>query len=111
MPDLHETTAVLADDHVIVREGLAALCAANGMRILGQASDGVSAVEMIHELKPDFAILDLQMPGLSGVEVVRKLRATGYLGKLLILSISREDSTVVDALRAGADAYLLKDGP
>jgi DNA-binding NarL/FixJ family response regulator len=111
MQDLRETTAVLADDHVIVREGLAALCVANGMRVLGQASDGVAAVDMIHELKPDFAILDLQMPGLTGVEVVRKLRGSGYVGKLLILSISREDSTVMDALRAGADAYLLKDGP
>ena len=111
MKELQETTAVLADDHVIVREGLAALCAAHGMRVLGQAADGVAAVEMVHELKPDFAILDLQMPGLTGVEVVRKLRGSGYGGKLLILSISREDSTVMEALRAGADAYLLKDGP
>jgi DNA-binding NarL/FixJ family response regulator len=101
----------LADDHAIVREGLAALCAAHGMRILGQVSDGVAAVKMIGELQPDFAILDLQMPGLTGVEVIRKLRSSGYSGKLLILSISREETAVMEALRAGADAYLLKDGP
>lgn len=111
MQDLQQITAVLADDHAIVREGLAALCAAHGLRILGQASDGVAAVDLIAELKPDFAIIDLQMPGLSGVEVIRKLRTSGYTGKLMVLSISREEITVMEALRAGADAYLLKDGP
>lgn len=111
MQDLQQITAVLADDHAIVREGLAALCAAHGLRILGQASDGVAAVDLIAELKPDFAIIDLQMPGLSGVDVIRKLRTSGYTGKLMVLSISREEITVMEALRAGADAYLLKDGP
>jgi len=99
------------DDHAIVREGIAALCSANGMRILGQCSEGTAAVEMIATLKPDFAILDLNMPGISGIEVIRRLRASGCAAKLLILSISREESTVMEALRAGADAYLLKDGP
>jgi len=110
MPEL-QTTVVLADDHAIVREGIAALCASNGLNILGQCSDGGSALEMIGELKPDFAILDLHMPGMTGVEVIRKLRAGGSTAKLMILSISREESTVMEALRAGADAYLLKDGP
>jgi DNA-binding NarL/FixJ family response regulator len=111
MQESQETTAVLADDHAIVREGIAALCVANGMRILGQASDGASAVDMIDELKPHFAILDLHMPGMTGVEVIRKLRTAGCTAKLMILSISREDGTVMEALRAGADAYLLKEGP
>jgi len=106
-----ETTAVLADDHAIVREGIAALCSANGIRVLGQSSDGASALEMIETLKPDFAILDLHMPGMTGIEVVRRLRAGGSVAKLMILSISREEATVMEALRAGADAYLLKDGP
>ena len=111
MKESRETTVVLVDDHAIVREGIAALCSANGMRILGQSSDGVAAIEMIEALKPDFAILDLNMPGISGIEVVRRLRASRCQAKLLILSISREETTVIDALRAGADAYLLKDGP
>ncbi len=110
MEELH-ATIVLADDHAIVREGIAALCSSNGMNILGQCSDGGSALEMIGELKPDFALLDLNMPGMTGVEVIRKLRAGGSAAKLMILSISREESTVMEALRAGADAYLLKDGP
>jgi DNA-binding NarL/FixJ family response regulator len=104
-------TVVLADDHAIVREGLAALCAANGMTVLGQACDGPSALEAVTGLKPDFAILDLQMPGMTGAEVIRRLRSNGCAAKLIVLSVSREDSTVIEALRAGADAYLLKDGP
>jgi DNA-binding NarL/FixJ family response regulator len=104
-------TVVVADDHAIVREGFAALCAANGMQILGQASDGPSALELIGSAQPDFAVLDLHMPGMTGAEVIRRLRSAGSTAKLMILSISREDATVMNALRAGADAYLLKDGP
>jgi len=110
-PTMPVTTVVLADDHAIVREGIAALCAANGMRILGQVSDGMAAVQMIEELKPDFAILDLHMPQITGVEAIRRLRLNHCQAKLMILSISREEGTVMEALRAGADAYLLKDGP
>jgi DNA-binding NarL/FixJ family response regulator len=111
MVESSSITAVLADDHAIVREGLAALYAAYGLTILGQADDGPSALEMISSLKPDFAILDLLMPGMTGLEVIRRLRSNGCAAKLMILSISRDDSTVMGALRAGADAYLLKDGP
>jgi DNA-binding NarL/FixJ family response regulator len=111
MADLAGTTVVLADDHAIVREGFAALCEVNGMRVLGQCSDGPSAVELIQAKQPDFAIVDLHMPGMTGIEVIRRLRMTGCPTKIMILSISREDKPVIEALRAGADAYLLKDGP
>lgn len=111
MSESDDMTVVLADDHNIVREGIAALCAREGMRVLGQCSDGAQAVEMITSLKPDFALLDMNMPVLTGVEVIRKLRTAGCTAKLLILSISRQDATVSEAIRAGADAYLLKDGP
>ena len=111
MTETPQTTVVLADDHGIVREGIAALCAANGLRIAGECSDGATAVDLICSLRPDFAILDLNMPGLTGVEAVRRIRATGSKAKLIILSISRDELTVMEALRAGADGYLLKDGP
>jgi len=106
-----QTTIVLADDHVIVREGIAALCANKGLRVLGECADGASAVEMVHRLQPDFAIFDLDMPVMSGVEAIQKLKTSGSEAKLMILSIRREEKAVVEALRAGADAYLLKDGP
>lgn len=104
-------TVVIADDHAIVREGVAALCAAKGFRVVGECADGAAAVEKILELKPDFAIIDLNMPVLSGVEAIRRLRAEGTATRLLVLTVSREESLVVEALRAGADGYLLKDGP
>jgi DNA-binding NarL/FixJ family response regulator len=111
MQQMAGTTVVLADDHNIVREGIASLCAAQGMRILGQCADGRTAVEMITSQQPDIALLDMHMPSMTGIEVIRKLRSAGCTSKLMILSISREEATVREALRAGADAYLLKDGP
>jgi len=111
MGNLQGTTVVLADDHAIVREGFAALCEANGIRVVGQCSDGAMAIETILASEPDFGILDLNMPGMTGIEAVRRLRNAGCPSKLMILSISRDDKTVIEALRAGADAYLLKDGP
>lgn len=104
-------TLVLADDHAIVREGIAALCASHALAILEQCSDGTAAYEAVLRLKPDLAILDLHMPGMTGIEVIRRLRATGCSTKLIILSISRDENVVIEALRNGADAYLLKDGP
>jgi DNA-binding NarL/FixJ family response regulator len=106
-----QLTLVLADDHAIVREGIAALCASRGFRVVGQVSDGAAAVEMILAEKPDFAILDVHMPVVTGIEAVRRLRAAGCVSKLLMLSISRDEDLVMEALSAGADAYLLKDGP
>src|SRR5215467_9940819 len=111
MQESQPLTVILADDHNIVREGIAALCAAHGMRVLGQVSDGGAAIDMVKSLQPDFAILDLNMPGMTGVEAVRRLKSENCKTKLMILSIARDETAVMEALRAGADAYLLKDGP
>ncbi len=103
---------ILADDHSIVREGLAAFCGTRPeLHIAGQCADGLAAVEMIKALEPDFAIIDLHMPKLHGLEVIRKVRETPSPCKLIVLSISRDDKMVMEALRAGANGYLLKDGP
>ena len=107
----NNVTVVLADDHEIVREGFALICEENGLRILGQCADGAAAVDMVMSLKPNLAILDLEMPKLTGIDAIRQLKAGGAGAKLMILSISREDQRVLEALRAGADAYILKDGP
>lgn len=114
-PPMQETkilTIILADDHAIVREGLAALCSSNPrFKVIAQCADGETALETILAEKPDFAILDLHMPKLTGLEVIRRLRSHGCASKLIVLSIGRDDAIVMEALRAGADAYLLKDGP
>lgn len=106
------TTLVLADDHGIVREGIAAFCSARqDLKILGQSSDGLEALELILALKPDFAVLDLNMPRLSGLEVIRRLRMAKSETKLIVLSISRDENLVREIFRSGANGYLLKDGP
>ena len=103
---------VLADDHSIVREGLAVFCEAQPqLHIAGQCADGLAAVELIRSIAPDFAIIDLHMPKLHGLEVIRKVREANIPSKLVVLSISRDEKMVLEALRAGADGYLLKDGP
>lgn len=111
MTRLAGISVVLADGNAIVRGGFAALCEANGMRVLGQCSDGGGAVETIIASPPDCAILDLHMPDMTGIEVIRRLRSAGCPTKIIILSVSREDKPVIEVLRAGGDAYLLKDGP
>ncbi len=82
------------------------------MKVIAQASDGRSAVDLILDLRPDFAILDMDMPpGPSGTQVVKQVRAAGSSSKLLILSIMNDQDRVAEAVKAGVDGYLLKDGP
>jgi two-component system, NarL family, response regulator NreC len=103
---------VLADDHEIVREGLAAYCETQpDLHVVGQCSDGLTALWMIKDLAPDFAVIDLEMPKLHGLEVMRKARELGCGSKLVVLSFIREEKLVREALRAGAAGYLVKDGP
>jgi two-component system response regulator DegU len=105
-------TLILADDHGIVREGVAAFCKARpDVSLLGQCCDGLEAVEMILSRSPDFAILDLDMPKLSGLEVIRRVREAGSKTRLIVLSINRDQNTINELFRSGADGYVLKDGP
>ena len=105
-------TLILADDHGIVREGVAAFCKARpDVSLLGQCSDGLEAVEMILSRNPDFAILDLDMPKLSGLDVIRRVRDAGSKTRLIVLSINRDQNTIRELFRSGADGYVLKDGP
>jgi DNA-binding NarL/FixJ family response regulator len=105
-------TMVLADDHGIVREGIAAFCESRAdLRVTGQASDGAEAVDLILTLQPDFAVVDLNMPKLSGLEVIRRVRQAKSATKILVLSISRDEDVIRDLFRSGANGYLLKDGP
>src|SRR5580693_9055057 len=105
-------TLMLADDHGILREGIAAFCASRpDLKILGQSSDGGEAVDLILALKPDFAVLDLNMPKLNGIEVIRRVRMAKSETKLIVLSVSRDENVIREIFRSGANGYLLKDGP
>lgn len=105
-------TLIVADDHGIVREGIAACCRDHPeISIVGQCGDGERALALILDLKPDFAILDLNMSGMSGLEVVRRAREAGSRSGIVILSVTREEKTIRDVFSAGANGYVLKDGP
>lgn len=105
-------TLVLADDHGIVREGIAAFCSCRpDLKILGQSADGGEAIDLILALKPDFAVLDLNMPKVHGLEVIRRVRHAKSETKILVLSVSRDEHLIRELFRCGANGYLLKDGP
>jgi DNA-binding NarL/FixJ family response regulator len=103
---------VLSDDHPVVRQGLRSFLEARGFAVVGEAGDGAEAVRIVEATHPDVLLTDLVMPGVDGIEAIRRLRAAGTpLGILVLTSFSGADQ-VIPAIRAGADGYLLKDaGP
>src|SRR5688500_3115876 len=101
---------VLADDHTIVREGLKGLLVAAGdMEVVGEASDGGQVMERVRGLDFDLLLLDMSMPGRSGIELIRQVRAEKPKLKVLILSMHEESQYAVRAIRAGASGYLTKE--
>lgn len=100
---------VLADDHLIVRQGLRALLEApGGFEIVAEASDGAEALEAVERTTPDAVLLDLSMPGLNGLEALRRIKEMRRPPKVLVLSMHATNEYVRAALRAGADGYLVK---
>jgi DNA-binding NarL/FixJ family response regulator len=102
----------LADDHPLMRTGLRhSLSVREGFEVIGEASDGYTAIEKISKLRPDIALIDMDMPGLSGNDVIRIFKKTAPELKLLILSTYSDKKFVSEAMRAGADGYILKNVP
>jgi DNA-binding NarL/FixJ family response regulator len=99
---------VLADDHGIVRRGLRALLEEAGHAVIDEASDGLEALRMCEEHKPDLLILDIGMPKLNGIEVAARTQKLSRSPSVIILSMHGDESYIVRALAAGARAYLLK---
>ncbi|RCW76463.1 response regulator [Pseudorhodoferax soli] len=101
---------VLADDHRIVRDGLCALLAREtDIEVVGQADDGLAAVRLARQLQPDVVVTDVSMPGLNGVEAIRRIRADAPAVRVLCLSVHAESRMVLAVLEAGASGYVLKD--
>jgi two-component system, NarL family, response regulator NreC len=99
---------ILADDHLIVRQGLRLLLEREGILVLGEASDGLEAVRLIGELSPDIAVLDLDMPRLDGLGALRESARLSPQTRGIILTRHMEEPYAIEALRAGARGYVLK---
>lgn len=105
-----ETTIVLADEHKVVRQGLRAVLEFEpGFRVIGEAGNGLDATRLVERLRPNVLVLDLMMPGLSGLEVTRQLRKRSPKTRVVILSMHGDQSYVLEALKNGAAGYVLKD--
>ncbi len=109
--DLSDDTlrVVIADDHHFFREGLRGMLEAGGMEVVGEASDGNEVMALAHELAPDIVVLDLKMPGASGLDALRGIARTCPDVQTVVLTVSDDDADVLAALAAGACGYLLKD--
>jgi two-component system, NarL family, response regulator NreC len=106
-------TLILADDHPIVRQGLRHLLEGEpGFLILAEAGDGLEALRLVELLKPKILIVDMMMPGLNGLEVLRQVRKSSPSTRTIVLSMQSADAYVIEALKNGAAGYVLKEtGP
>lgn len=101
---------LIADDHEVVRQGLRSLLGSErDLRIVAEASDGQEALRAVEKYRPDLLIADIAMPLLNGIEVTRQAKRVSPHTRTLILSMHADESHVADALRSGADGYVLKD--
>jgi DNA-binding NarL/FixJ family response regulator len=103
------TTVLLVDDQAVVRTGLRMILELGGIDVVGEAGDGEEAVAAAEALAPDVVLMDLRMPGTDGVEATRRIVASGSRSRVIVLTTFDVDQHVVDALRAGAAGFLLKD--
>jgi DNA-binding NarL/FixJ family response regulator len=103
-------TVVLVEDHTIVRQGFKLVLAADKeLSLVGEASDGLEAVRLVETKQPNVLVLDLMIPRLHGLEVIRQVRASNPETKIIVLSMHADEPYVVEALRNGASGYVLKD--
>jgi len=103
---------LIADDHPVVRQGLAAMFGQLAdLELVGEAKDGVEAVEMARTLQPDVILLDLVMPRKGGVEAIVEIKADNPDARILVVTSFADDDSVFPAIKSGAQGYLLKDSP
>jgi DNA-binding NarL/FixJ family response regulator len=110
MSSIKEVRVVIVDDHPVFRRGLGMVIAADPvLKVVGEAGDGFGAVERIGELRPDVAVLDIDMPQKNGFDVVRELRSIGVQPAVIFLTMHRDEALFNGAFDLGAQGYLLKD--
>ncbi len=100
---------LLADDHSLLRDGIASLLGAWGHEVVGQVSNGVDAVELAERLRPDLVLMDIRMPGGSGLAATAQIKASRPETAIVILTVSEDEDDLFSAIKAGAQGYLLKN--
>lgn len=109
-PTVAPIRVLIVDDHSVVRRGIAAIIdMEDDAVVVGQAGDGAEAIELWRSLRPDVVLMDLRMPGMEGVEAIRRIRSEDGEAGIIVLTTFDHDEDIYAGLRAGAKAYLLKD--
>ena len=106
---LDDVRVVVVDDHDLFRTGLRNLLEEKGVNVVGEAPNGQAAIRLVSDLAPDVVVMDLNMPGMGGVDATRHITGIAPLTRVVMLTISDQDNDVMDAILAGACGYLLKD--
>lgn len=99
---------LIVDDHALFRDGIASLLAARDVEVVGEASDGMQAVAKAQELQPDVILMDIRMPGMGGLAATRLIKTRMPEVKIIVLTVSEESEDLFEAIKSGADGYLLK---
>ncbi len=103
---------VIADDHTLYRQGMKVVVELDGVaEVVGEASNGTEAIDLCVRLTPDVVLMDVRMPGLGGIEACQKVKDTVPSARILMLTMSDDESDLFEAIKAGASGYLLKDLP
>lgn len=100
---------VVIDDHTLFREGLQSLLVRHGIEVVASVSDGQEGIRAAQEQQPDIVLLDMRMPGMSGLEVLKQFQQLKFKAPVVMLTTSGDERDLVEALRNGAKGYLLKD--
>ena len=103
-----KTRVLVVDDHDLFRDGIASLLRARGYEVAGEASDGIEAVGQARELEPDLVLMDIRIPNMGGLEATRLIKAELPEVKVVILTVSDEEEDLFEAIKSGAQGYLLK---
>jgi DNA-binding NarL/FixJ family response regulator len=106
---MNKVRVLLADDHVLFREGLSGIIASQAdMQVVGEASDGLEAVIKARELQPDLILMDIQMPGCDGLEATRRIKQEQPATTIVVLTVRDDEEKLFEAIKSGAQGYLLK---
>ncbi len=100
---------LVADDHSLFRDGIVSLLQAAGFEVVGQVSNGLEALQAVEQHRPDLVLLDIGMPEMGGLQALRRIKAAHPSTKVVMLTVSDEDEDLLEAVRSGAQGYLLKN--